>query len=70
MNVAEQCSREIERVTVLRAAFSIGCFLGDPRAAAAIAHMIDAIEAAHAALGSGDVIAIIITVRELKACEI
>jgi len=69
MNIAELCSRDIERVTILRGAFSIGRYFGDPSAAAAIAHMTATIEAAHAALGSGDVIAITIAVRELKACQ-
>jgi hypothetical protein len=67
MNIVEKCSREIERVTVLRAAYALTDRMAGRQAlAGAVAFMTKAIESGHTALGTGDPVTIIAAIRELE----
>lgn len=67
MNIVEKCSREIERVTVLRAAYALTDMVAGSATAPAIMLMTKGIEFGHTALGSGDPVAIIAAIHELEA---
>jgi hypothetical protein len=69
MNLVEKCSREIERVTILRVAYTLTDVIAGSTTAPALALMTAAVEAAHNALGSGDAVAIIAAIRELEAFQ-
>ncbi|WP_088342456.1 MULTISPECIES: hypothetical protein [Rhodomicrobium] len=67
MNVAERLSREIVRVTVLRAAYVHGDNpLSVPNTVAVIAIMTAAIETGHNAAGSGSVVKMMSAIRTLE----
>jgi hypothetical protein len=63
MNIAENLSREIERVTLVRSAYRL---VPGTNTRPAIALMDAAIEAGHNAAGSGDAQTVIEAVRALQ----
>jgi hypothetical protein len=72
INAMERLTREIERVAVLREryrAISLEAFSVRANFGPAIQLMTAALEAAHQAAGSGDVLAIIRILRDLQAFE-
>lgn len=67
VSLPEALSREIERVTILRAAAAVTSASGcDPYAAMKVKTMTQAIEAAHRASGDGDPAAMITALKWLK----